>query len=575
MDATAGSQLLLVCDEPKAAAAMEGEIAVLKDGERCLAVSASGEGVSLKLVEGGQVRLEVAPAKATRQFKVTLWNGPAAALPRFQAAAKAPAKRVDFAALTKGGPARWTTPVTTQGKLGTGNEPYVVDTLTVPETNPWNSWIRCGGFDFFKDGRVALCSVSGDVWVISGIDATLGKLTWKRYATGLFQPLGLKIVDEKVYVLGRDQITRLHDLNGDGEADYYECFNNDVAIGAHYHEFALNLETDSRGNFYFIKGGNLGEASHPHHGCLLRVSKDGSRLDVVATGHRAPNGLSVGPHDEITTSDNEGNWVPSSRVNWIAPGGFYGHVFTAHRDPEPTDYDRPLLWLPHQMDNSSGGQVWVTSDRWGPFQGGLLHSSYGKCDLFSVLYEKVDGQMQGAAVKFPLKFDTGIMRGRFSPRDGQLYAAGLRVWQSSGAREGAFQRVRYTGKPVHLPQAFHVKKNGLEITFTAPLDPETARDAQNYSVDEWNYKWAKEYGSKLYSVHDAEKALGDKGQAVYRGEEVEIKTITLSPDKRTVFLELAEVRPVMQMRIRYNIDAADGTGMRQEIYNTINALPAR
>ena len=173
--------------------------------------------------------------------------------------------------------------------------------------------------------------------------------------------------------------------------DFYENFNNDVSITNHYHEYCLSLETDTDGNFYFIKGGNLGQATIPHHGCLLRVSKDGLKLDSIATGHRAPNGLGVGPANEITSSDNEGNWVPTSRINWIKPGGFYGHVFTAHREPAPTDYDKPLCWLPHQIDNSSGGQVWVAGDKWGPFKGDLLHMSYGRCKLLKVFKEEVEG----------------------------------------------------------------------------------------------------------------------------------------------------------------------------------------
>ena len=113
--------------------------------------------------------------------------------------------------------------MTTRGRLGLIPGPYVVDTITVPEDNPWKSWIRCSGFDFFEDGETAaMCSVTGDVWIVSGINEDLKELKWRRFATGLFQPLGLKIVDGEVYVLGRDQITRLHDLNADGEADFYE-----------------------------------------------------------------------------------------------------------------------------------------------------------------------------------------------------------------------------------------------------------------------------------------------------------------------------------------------------------------
>src|SRR6185503_486401 len=173
-------------------------------------------------------------------------------LPAFREAVTVKFKARALASLTQGGPARWEAPLTTSGVLGSNQGPYTVDTLTLPDQNPWKSWIRCSGFDFFKDAtKGAICSVSGDVWLVEGIDDGLQELRWKRYATGLFQPLGLKIVDDKVYVLGRDQLTRLHDLNGDGEADFYENFNNDITITSHYHEFALNLETDSKGDFYF------------------------------------------------------------------------------------------------------------------------------------------------------------------------------------------------------------------------------------------------------------------------------------------------------------------------------------
>ena len=62
------------------------------------------------------------------------------------------------------------------------------------------------GHDFFENGNAAVCTVHGDVWVVSGIDARLEKLTWKRFATGLYQPLGLKIVRNLVHVICRDGI---------------------------------------------------------------------------------------------------------------------------------------------------------------------------------------------------------------------------------------------------------------------------------------------------------------------------------------------------------------------------------
>ena len=121
----------------------------------------------------------------------------------------------------------------------------------------------------------------------------------------------------------------------------------------------------------------------------------------------------------MSWGSNEGTWLPRCPINWVKPGGFYGVVDLAHRpDKKPTRRDNPLCWLPKNVDNSSGGQVWVTSNRWGPFQGDLLHTSYGACALFKVFYEHVGDEVQGGVVKFPLKFITGIMRGRFNQRDG-------------------------------------------------------------------------------------------------------------------------------------------------------------
>ncbi len=98
----------------------------------------------------------------------------------------------------------------------------MVDTIEPPFVNPWNAPFFFGDHDFFPDGTAMLCTMQGDVWRVDGLDDTLGQVHWRRFATGLHQSLGLIVAEGQIYVLGRDQITRLHDLNGDGEADFYE-----------------------------------------------------------------------------------------------------------------------------------------------------------------------------------------------------------------------------------------------------------------------------------------------------------------------------------------------------------------
>ena len=563
---------LLICEANGTVGTVHDNLATLEKDNIVTAAAVIGNGVKLK-IERGRIIAEIISLLPSNQFTIAQWNGPKEKLDTFKKFSKAKFPTQSLSSFTKGGPTKWNKPLITSGKLGLTSGAYVVDTIAIPENNPWNSWIRCSGFDFFENGKTAaICSVTGDVWIVSGIDETLKKLTWRRYATGLFQPLGLKIVSGQIYVLGRDQITRLHDLNNDGEADYYENFNNDISISNHHQEYCLNLDVDAKGNFYFIKASNLQEAMVPHDGCILKVSQDGKKLEVIATGHHARNGLCIGVNGEITSSDNKGSWVPASRLNLIKPGLFYGHLPSAHRKQPPSDYAKPLLWLPQQADNSSAAQVWVTSKKWGPFAGDLLHMSHGKCALFKVMHEEVDGQGQGAATRFPLRFDSGILRGRFNPDDGQLYLIGMRAWQTSGVRDGAFHRVRYTGQPVYMPMDLKVKSNGLAITFTIPVNPSTAVDTQNWSIHQWNYQWAKHSESKRFSVNNPTKVIGEKE----RGDQVDIKAIKVSDDKKTVFLEIETIKPVMQSLITFNMKFADGKELlKQEIFHTINRVPAQ
>jgi hypothetical protein len=477
----------------------------------------------------------------------------------------APSGITDLRPLAAGGPALWPQKIATIGKLGDDSGPFAVDTVTIPEKNPWNSWMRLTALDFFSDGRAAVATWNGDVWIVSGLDDALKNVQWKRFAAGLFDPLGLKIRDDELFVLERHQITRLRDLNGDGEADFYENFNDEAGVSPSYHAFAMDLQTDRAGNFYYTRAGQRVDEKYPLNGGMVRVSADGARAELIAHGLRAANGMSVGPNDEIVCSDNQGNWMPSSRLNLIQPGGFYGYVPHAHAAIAPTTFAPPLCWIPMAQDNSSGGQVWVTGGGWPrELTNHLLHTSYGMAALYHVLWETVDGVAQGGIVKLPLKFDSGIQRARFNPRDGQLWVAGLKGWQTKGIRDGALQRVRYTGKPLHMPTALHVRRDGIQIGFSDPLDRLTAEDLQNWSVEQWNYRWTEKYGSDDFSVANPEK----KGR-----DTVNVRSAQLSADKKSVLLEIPALQPVMQMKIKFALRAAADAPVAWEIYNTINRVP--
>ncbi len=507
-----------------------------------------------------QVFLQIPAQQNAIQFKVLIWNGNRSDLHQFVELIKVSESPQPLSPLTKGGGSRWVQEPVTQGTVGQDTGAYVVDTLQLPYENPYNALMFMSGLDFLPNGDLAVCTVHGDVWLVRGIDETLQALTWKRYATGMYQPLGLKVIKGHIHVLERGQLTRLHDLNNDDEADFYENVSNEWGTTGEPHAYDTCLETDAQGRFYFFKTG----AGHtPTGGCLLQLAPNTRTPKVFATGFRHANGLSIGPDGTITGSDQEGNWIPATRIDMYHKGGFYGHMLTHHRPKKPTTFDPPVCWLPRQMDNSAGGQVWVPDDQWGPLAGHLLHLSFGRCQLMLVLHETVGGQIQGGVVRVGATFLAGAMRGRFSPKDGQLYVCGSDGWLTAAKADGCLQRVRYTGRDTKLPTALKIHANGIRITFSNPLNQSQAENITNYKIEQWNYRWTGRYGSKEWSVIDPEMEGRDP---------VAIRTARLLDDQHTVFLQIDDVKPVMQMRIRYDLWAKDGDPVKNELFNTINKI---
>lgn len=515
-------------------------------------------GASAGLDEKDGFTLLRVPAGATPlAIKLLISDGPREAL---QSLAKASPPPASLEAFTKGGPARWPEVLKTPPVVGSDTEAFAIDVLTHPANNPWNCQMRLSGFDFYAGGgRAAICTWDGDVWLVKGIDK-LGKgLSWQRIASGLFQPLGLKIVNDQVYVCCRDQIVILRDLNGDGETDFYECFNNDHQVTEHFHEFAMGLQTDWEGNFYYTKGAcHALKAVVPQHGTLLKVSKDGTRTEILATGFRAPNGVCVNADGTFFLTDQEGFWVPKNRIDLVERGGFYGNFWGYHDVTDASDaaMKQPVCWITNAFDRSPSEPLWITSERWGPLKGSLLNFSYGYGKVFVVPFEKVAGQVQGGMCQLPLpRFPTGVMRGRFHPANGQLYCCGMFAWAGDQTQPGGFYRVRYTGKPVYLPIGLSAKKHSLTIRFTGALDPASAGDPKNYAVQSWSLKRSEQYGSKHYNQ-----------------KPVKVTAAHVSADGQSVALVIAELMPTWCMEINYNIRASDGSAIKGTVHNTIHRL---
>jgi hypothetical protein len=573
----------VICEVEGATTSTSEGIVRLLVGTNLTLLGVSGQTDARLEVANGRVLLHIPAGTEKTLFTIVYWRGQTEDAGVF---AQFMNHRPQITDIVKGGPSRWHETVVTKGVLNASSTPdgaYVSDSITAPTENPWKRRVRFGGFDFFSDGRrAAFCTHDGDIWIVSGLNNTLERLEWRRFASGLYEPLGLVIVNDVIYTSGRDQLTRFHDTNHDGEADYYENFNNQVMSTEGFHEFVFDLQTDQAGNFYFAKaspvnagGGGFGnqKASRgngtvcSHSGSLFKVSPDGRKFEVIATGFRAPTGIGVRKDGQVTTSDNEGTWVPTTPINWIYEAGqFCGVIHSRTPKEKYEQWVPPLCWLSKQdYDNSGGGQIWVPNEKWGPFGGAMLHESYGRSSLFLVMDQVISsGRRQGGVVRLPLKFTSSVMRARFHPKDGQLYVAGLSEWQSNAGKITGVDRVRYTGKPVYSVRGLKVVPGGVELTFTQPLDPAAAADPQNFSGKRWNYERAEHYGSPEFSVADVKKHGRDA---------LTIAASRLGADGRTVFVAIDDLKPVMQQSLKFNLKAADGTVIAQEVQHTIHEVP--
>jgi putative heme-binding domain-containing protein len=526
---------------------------------------ANAEALSL-FTEAGNLRLRI--EAGAEPLKFTLWmrgiSGERAlggGLPERPEGMSTDAS-MDLREFTRGGPARWPQIIETQLVAGTGDGPFASDVLTAPQTNPWLAQCRFTGLDFFHDGSLAACTWDGDVWRVQ-LEEESGTLRWQRIASGLYQPLGLKIVREKIHVTCRDQLAVLHDLNGDGETDFYQCLNNDHQVTEHFHEFAMGLQVDAEGNFYYAKSGrHAKKALVPHHGTLLKVSPDGSKTEILATGFRAANGVCLNPDGSFLVTDQEGFWNPKNRINWVTlnPSGepkFYGNLwgYTDVTDSSDDAMEKPLCWITNAFDRSPAELLWVDSPRWGALNGGLLNLSYGYGKVFLVLHEQVGDLRQGGMIELPIPlFPTGVMRGRFRPQDQQLYLAGMFAWAGNATDPGGLYRLRATGQPLRLPIALQTTASGLRLEFDERLDPASV-NAAHAAIQTWSLKRTENYGSEHYD----QKTLT-------------VLSAELAADGKSVALKVQGIQPTWGMAIDFDFRSADGRPVRGVIHNTIHRL---
>lgn len=482
----------------------------------------------------------------------------------------------------------WPQTLTTKAKLSTKpNEAYVLDDIPLPLDNPWKRNIRLADIAFLDDqGHAAAVSFDGDVWLLSGLTGDLQEVKWKRFASGLHEPMSLAVrrtsnfehgkakdvtsgtskfdvgrsmFDVELFVFDRNGIWKLRDTNGDSEADVYEMFCNRFAQTAETREFPNSMKLALDGSFVISKGGQEGTTFGKDNGKVLRVSSDGKTVTTLGYGLRQPF---IGVHPKtglVTASDQQGNYVPSTPLHIIRDGQFYGHLPTiAPKERYPAPIAEPVTWVPHPVNPSGVTQTWLTDAKMGPLNDELIHLGYNRPELFRVLMNDRFKKPQATVMSFWRDLDFPPLNASVNPADGQLYVTGFQVWGTTAKKISGLARLRYTGAPRVLLKECTPTDKGILLRFTHALEAKLATDPASYSAERWNYKRTSEYGSPHLKLD------GSTGQ-----EWMNASSAYLSKDGKTVLIGIPDMKAgVHQMRIGWGLKSADGHKAENTAYFT-------
>ena len=454
-------------------------------GGRAAGVSGLRVQAGWEIVRGRRLVLRLPPLPRSTLFQIGVGSVSTA---RLEEALHT--RQPDPWAFRKGGPAHWPERLETTVPPATATNVGETRLLPLPASNPWGQPLRVSGFDFFPGGgRAAVCTLEGDVWTVTLASKAGEKMVWQRYAAGLHFPKGIAVRDGDVFVLGQDQITRLRDVNGDGEADVYDAYNHALELTPNRWEHASDLQDDGAGGLVFVKAAPLQGKSFfdpvaAHSGSVLSVDRAGRRLSVIADGFLAPGGLAVGRKGRLLCTDNPGPWIPAARLNEVRKGGFYGCLATRHAPDRARTFDAPITWVPPGLTARLGGVAWLDrtvlnaeSEGWigvGGDDGSLWRWTVGGRGAW--------GERLGTG------FPNGSVRVR---KEG----TGVSVIASTEGKEAAGADSKWVQVSIDTSRTFRVHRaetrdRMIRLELRRRLDPSAAAERTRYRLMEWQFAWS-------------------------------------------------------------------------------------
>lgn len=447
-----------------------------------------------------------------------------------------------------------------QSKLITPHPSMTVTDISIPGLD-----IKVGGIGFLSDGTMVVClwTADGSVYFIKGYGGDPKKMRVKRFATGLAEPLGACILNDRIFICQKQELTELIDSDQDGVCDTYRCVSNAWEVSDNFHQFTFGpVYHDGKFHLNLAVAINPGGATTKpqvkDRGTCIAVDPDTGKYEIIAAGLRTPNGITITAKGDILVNDNQGDYLPASKLVHIRPGKFFNNRYTPLHPWARRAVSQPIVWQPqNEIGNSPTQPIEIPS---GPFKGQILHGDIHHGGLKRVFMEEINGQFQGVVFRHAQNLRGGINRLAWGP-DGNLYAgiAGHNGNWSNKQHHGLL-RIEYNQPQSFEMTAVRAKSDGLEIEFTQPLAEGQGWDPGYYSIDSWTYQPTAKYGGPKIDLH-----------------KLTPEAISVSEDRKRVFLKIPAMKTGYITHIVVNRELSSDSGhaiFSGECWYNLNEKPS-
>ena len=445
--------------------------------------------------------------------------------------------------------------------------------------------LEISGMALLPDGRMALALRKGEIWLMSDPNDP-AKATYKPFATGLHEPLGLAFRNGLFYTVQRTELTRIRDIDGDNVADEYQTVAKGWGVTGGYHEYAYGPVFDAQGNAWLTLNCSIGKSPNPKdnawRGWSMKVDPQG-RMAPVSGGFRSPCGIGINLAGDVFATDQQGNWFPTCPLVHVRDGAFHGHADSlqfcdlpgatfkiAGKVPENLTvaeaarklgpYELPAVWFPYRKVGMSATDILcdTTGGKFGPFAGQLFVGEFTMSFVSRVFLEQVKGKYQGACFRFREGLQCAALRMAWGGDGSMFVGQSNRGWNSLGTRSYGLQRIVWTGKTPFEIRTMEALSDGFRLTFTRPVDTRVANAPGSYRFSSYTYPYHSKYGGEEID-----------------GKRLKVAAVRVASDGMSVELKVAGLREGYV----HELDASalrtrDGEALlHADAYYTLNQIP--